>query len=73
MRQTFRMDLSLTQLFDEQTVSQVARRLTELEKAPGQVEKIAALRRRVQGMSADEVAHEIARHNLQLQAQRAKV
>jgi len=73
IRQTFRMDLSLTQLFDEQTVSQVARRLTELEKAPGQVEKIAALRRRVQGMSADEVAHEIARHNLQLQAQRAKV
>jgi iturin family lipopeptide synthetase A len=68
MRQTFRMDLSLTQFFEAQTISQVARRLIELEKAPGQVEKIANLRLRVQVMSADEVAREIARHKLQPQA-----
>jgi iturin family lipopeptide synthetase A len=73
IRQTLRVELSLAQLFDAQTVGALARRLIALEKTPGQVEKIAELRQRVQAMSADEVGHEIARHNIQQQAQRAKV
>jgi amino acid adenylation domain-containing protein len=71
--QAFRMDLSLTQLFEAQTVAELARRLTALEGTPGQVEKIAGLRRRVQGMSMAEMTREISRHSTKRQAQREPV
>ena len=70
IRQAFRMDLSITQLFEAQTVAELARQLTALEPTTGQVERIARLRRRVLGMSADELTHAISRHNTQRQAQR---
>lgn len=72
IRQALRIDLSLAQLFEAQTVGDLARILTSMEKVPGQLERIAELRRRVQAMSADEVAHAIARHDIQSQAQRVK-
>ena len=60
--ETFRSDVSISQFFEAQTIAELARRLTKLEKAPGQTEKIAVLRQRLERMSGDEVAQAIARH-----------
>jgi amino acid adenylation domain-containing protein len=73
IRRAFRMDLSITQLFEAQTVAELAQRLIVLEPTPGQVEKVAALRRRIQVMSADEVTQAISRHDIAARAQRASV
>ncbi|MBV8235528.1 MAG: amino acid adenylation domain-containing protein [Acidimicrobiia bacterium] len=61
VRQAFRMELSIAQLFEAQTVAELAGRLAALEETPGRVEKMARLRLRVQGMSADEVAQALRR------------
>jgi natural product biosynthesis luciferase-like monooxygenase protein/amino acid adenylation domain-containing protein len=63
IRQAFRMDVSIAQLFEAQTVADLAQRLIALEPTPGQVEKVAVLRRRIQAMSADEIASATARHD----------
>jgi acyl carrier protein len=73
IRQVFRMDVSLPQLFEAQTVAELARRLTALERSPGQVEKIAVLRRQVEGMTAEQVARALSRNAAGQQAQREPV
>ena len=73
IRQVFRMDISLPQLFEAQTVADLALRLTALERSPGQVEKIALLRRQVEGMNAEQVARALSRNAAGRQAQREPV
>ena len=73
IRQVFRIELSLPQLFEAQTVTELARRLTAHERSPGQIEKIAALRRRVEGMTAEQVARAITRHAAERQVEREPV
>jgi len=70
VRQTFRVELRVPELFEAQTVAELARRLTASERTEGQVERIAALRRRVQGMSPDEVAGAVERRRLERQMPR---
>jgi len=67
------MDLSIAQLFEAQNVADLAQRLIALEPTPGQVEKVAVLRRRIQAMSADEIASATARHESAAGSQRASL
>jgi natural product biosynthesis luciferase-like monooxygenase protein/amino acid adenylation domain-containing protein len=73
IRQAFRMDVSIAQLFEAQNVADLAQRLIALEPTPGQVEKVAVLRRRIQAMSADEIASATARHESAAGSQRASL
>jgi amino acid adenylation domain-containing protein len=54
VRNTFQMELPLRVVFEATTVEKLARSLVEHETRPGQSEKIAAIVKRMQGMSAEE-------------------
>jgi amino acid adenylation domain-containing protein len=54
VRNTFHMELPLRVVFEATTVEKLARSLVEHETRPGQSEKIAAIVKRMQGMSAEE-------------------
>lgn len=55
IRNTFKIELPLRALFEAPTIEELARVMIEREAAPGQLEKLAQLIKRVQGMSAKEV------------------
>jgi acyl carrier protein len=56
VREMFRMDLPLIVLFDAPTVEKLAQFMIENETRPGLVEKTAAVLKRIEGMSEEEVS-----------------
>ncbi|HEX8189578.1 MAG TPA: amino acid adenylation domain-containing protein [Pyrinomonadaceae bacterium] len=56
LRNTFRVELPLRELFHSPTVAGLARALVAHEAQPGQAEKIALVMKKVKGMSAGDVA-----------------
>ena len=59
LRQIFRMDLPAILLFDSPTIEKLAQYLTENETRPGLAEKTAALLKRIEGMTEEEVARSL--------------
>ncbi|MBV9879669.1 MAG: amino acid adenylation domain-containing protein, partial [Gemmatirosa sp.] len=55
VRETLHLEVPVRVLFQAPTVADFARALTALERKPGQVERIAQLVQRIDGMSADEL------------------
>ena len=55
LREMFRMDLPLIVLFDAPTVEKLAQFMIENEARPGLVEKTAAVLKRIEGMTEEEV------------------
>jgi surfactin family lipopeptide synthetase C len=55
LRDMFRMDLPLIVLFDSPTIEKLAQFMIENEARPGLVEKTAALLKRIEGMTEEEV------------------
>jgi acyl carrier protein len=56
LRQMFHMDLPAILLFDTPTIEKLARYMVEHEAQPGLTEKTAALLKRIEGMTEEEVA-----------------
>lgn len=57
IRSTLKIDAAVRLLFQYPTVAELATALTTQERKPGQLERIAALVERVQGLSLDELRH----------------
>jgi acyl carrier protein len=55
LRDMFRMDLPLIVLFDSPTIEKLAQFMIENETRPGLAEKTAALLKRIEGMTEEEV------------------
>lgn len=55
LRQMFRMDLPAVLLFDTPTIEKLAHYMIEHEAQPGLTEKTAALLKRIDGMTEEEV------------------
>jgi surfactin family lipopeptide synthetase C len=55
LRDMFRIDLPLIVLFDSPTIEKLAQFMIENEARPGLVEKTAALLKRIEGMTEEEV------------------
>jgi acyl carrier protein len=59
LREMFQMDLPAILLFDTPTIEKLARYMTEHEAQPGLTEKTAALLKRIEGMTEEEVARSL--------------
>lgn len=55
IRDIFKIELPLNQLFEVRTIAELSQVIINHEKSPGQVEKIAYLRQKVEQMSEEEV------------------
>jgi len=60
LRQMFRMDLPAILLFEAPTIQKLAQYMIENETRPGLTEKTAALLKRIEGMSEEEVARSLS-------------
>jgi acyl carrier protein len=59
LRQMFQMDLPAILLFETPTIEKLARYMIEHEARPGLTEKTAALLKRIDGMTEEEVARSL--------------
>jgi len=64
VRDTFKVELPLRQLFDAGTVGELSDFIVAAEAEPGQIERIAQVMVMVESMSADEVARKLQEHSL---------
>jgi len=64
VRDTFKVELPLRQLFDAGTVGELTDFIVAAESEPGQIERIAQVMVLVESMSADEVARKLQEHSL---------
>ncbi len=64
VRDTFKVELPLRQLFDAGTVGELTDFIVAAEAEPGQIERIAQVMVLVESMSADEVARKLQEHSL---------
>ena len=64
VRDTFKVELPLRQLFDAGTVAELTDFIVAAEAEPGQIERIAQVMVMVESMSADEVARKLQEHSL---------
>jgi acyl carrier protein len=55
IRDIFQVELPLNQLFEIRTIAELAQVLVTYESVPGQIEKIANLRQKIEAMSEEEV------------------
>jgi len=60
LRQMFRMDLPAILLFEVPTIEKLAHYMTAHEARPGLTEKTAALLKRIEGMTEEEVARSLS-------------
>jgi|SRR5271163_2689516 len=59
LRKMFQMDLPAVLLFDTPTIEKLAQYMIEHEAQPGLTEKTAALLKRIEGMTEEEVARSL--------------
>jgi non-ribosomal peptide synthase protein (TIGR01720 family) len=63
MRDTFHVEVPVRTLFEGPSVAALALALAALERKPGQVERIAEVVQRIEGMSAEELRQSAAAHD----------
>ncbi|HYL97332.1 MAG TPA: phosphopantetheine-binding protein, partial [Blastocatellia bacterium] len=59
IRYVFKVDLSISKIFEAPTIEGLARELTAIEVKPGRTEKIARIVLRIKSMSAEEKAERL--------------